>query len=250
MNWFTYVLSALWGLYAWCLFGLAVLFSLLVCLVVPGLPRRQRLISAAARLVFRGAGVPVSVNGIANLPEGDCVVVANHASYIDGVLLKGYLPPRFNYVIKGEMRNIPIVHFLLRRSGAKFVERNEHARSSRDARQIVKAAVVGESLGVFPEGTFIKKPGVGRFRAGAFVAAVRGNLPVVPVAILGSRDVLRSGSLLPRRYPLTVEILPAISPGDAEYANSRALAETSRQRILAVLDEPDLLAENGAPAGG
>ncbi len=249
MNWVTYLVNALWGLYAWLLFGLAVVFSLLVCLLVPGLPRRQRLISAAARFVFRGAGVPVQVNGAANLPAGDCVVVANHASYIDGVLLKGYLPARFNYVIKGEMRDIPIAHFLLRRSGAKFVERNEHARSSRDARQIVKAAVGGESLGVFPEGTFLKEPGVGRFRAGAFVAAVRGNLPVVPVAILGSRDVLPSGRILPRRHPLTVEILPAISPGDAEYANSRALAETSRQRILAVLGEPDLMAREEEPGG-
>lgn len=242
MNCVTYLVNALWGLYAWCLFGLAVLFSLLVCLLVPGLARRQRLISAAARFVFRGAGVPVQVNGAANLPAADCVVVANHASYLDGVLLKGYLPARFNYVIKGELRNIPIAHFLLRRSGAKFVERKEHSGSSRDARQIVKAAVVGESLGVFPEGTFLKKPGLGRFRAGAFVAAVRGNLPVVPVAILGSRVVLPSGRILPRKHPLTVEILAPISPGDAEYGDSRALAETSRQRILAVLDEPDLTA--------
>ena len=61
-----------------------------------------------------------------------------------------YLPARFGFVIKGEMRDIPIVHFLLRRSGSKFVERNETTGSSRDARLLVKAAQGGESLGFFP----------------------------------------------------------------------------------------------------
>ena len=56
--------------------------------------------------------------------------------------------------IKGEMRNIPLVHYVLRRSGSRFVERHEPGGSRRDARQIVKDAVGGVSLGFFPEGTF------------------------------------------------------------------------------------------------
>jgi 1-acyl-sn-glycerol-3-phosphate acyltransferase len=160
------------------------------------------------------------------------------------VLLKGYLPARFNFVIKGEMRDIPVAHFLLHRCGAKFVERTQHSGSARDARQIVRAAQDGESLAFFPEGTFLKEPGVGRFRPGAFVAAVRGELPIVPIAIRGTRHMLPAERRLPRPYPLRFDILPAIAPGDPHFPDSRSLAETARQRILDVLDEPDLLDES------
>ena len=247
MNWVTRILHAFWGLYAWLSFAVVVLFALLVAIFVPGIERRQRLATLAARGLFTLAGVKVEVVGISNLPAGNCIVVANHASYIDGILLKGYLPHRFSFVIKGEMRNIPVAHFLLRRAGAKFVERNQHSASARDARQIVKAAQGGESLGFFPEGTFLKERGVGRFRPGAFVAAVRGKMPIVPVAISGTRYMLPSGRYLPRPNTLRFEILPAISPGDSEFTDSRALAETARQRILAVVAEPDLLDLSGAP---
>lgn len=243
MNWVTFVANSLWGLWAWLCFVLACLFSLIVAVLVPGMHRRQVLGTVAAKMVFVLAGVKVTVRGIDNLPTDSCVVVANHASYIDGVLLNGYLPARFGFVIKGEMRDIPVVHFLLRRSGCKFVERKEMTGSTRDARQLVKAAQEGESLGFFPEGTFRLEPGVGRFRPGAFVAAIKGDMPVVPIAILGSRDMMPARQLLPRRSELIIDIRPAIAPGDDDYASSRKLAEASRQHILAAMDEPDLLAD-------
>lgn len=190
------------------------------------------------------AGVSVNIRGLENLPAGSCVVVANHASYVDGILLRAYLPARFGIVIKGEMRNIPVVHFLLRRSGSKFVERKETTGSARDARQIVKAALGGESLAVFPEGTFHLHPGIHRFRAGAFVAATKGKMPVVPVALSGTREMMPAQRLMPRNTELTMDILPAIAPGDAAFAKSSTLAEAARQRILAALDEPDLLHES------
>ena len=241
MNWVTYVVRILWGLWAWASFALACVFSLIVALIVPGLHRRQKLVTFAARMVFVIAAIRVTVRGMDNLPNDSCVVVANHASYIDGILLKGYLPARFGFVIKGEMRDIPVVHFLLRRCGSKFVERKEATGSSRDARQLVKAAREGESLGFFPEGTFLLEPGVGRFRPGAFVAATKGDMPVVPVAISGTRKMLPSGRFLPRQADLLIDILPAIAPGDDAFASSRLLGETARQRVLAALDEPDLL---------
>lgn len=241
MNWVTRITTVVWGLLGWLSFVLVVVFSLIVAIIVPGANRRRRLVTGASKAIFVMVGVRVNVQGIDNLPPDNCIVVANHASYVDGMLLNGYLPSRIGFVIKGEMRDIPVAHFLLRRTGSKFVERKEAVGSSRDARQMVKAAVGGESLGFFPEGTFIREPGVGHFRAGAFVAAIKGGIPVVPVAISGTREMLPAGRLLPKRVDLTIDILPAISPGDDDYGNSKALAESARQRILAVLDEPDLL---------
>ena len=247
MNWVTRIIQTAWGICAWLSFGLAVLMSLIVVLIVPSAEIRHKFVTWAARMTFVLPMIKVHVSGMDNLPTGNCVVVANHASYLDGVLLKGYLPWRFSFVIKGEMRNFGPAHFLLRRGGSKFVERTDTRGSARDARQIVKAALSGESLAFFPEGTFQKDPGVLRFRPGAFVAATRGNMPVVPIAIRGSRDMLPARRLLPRRVPLYIDILPAIAPGDADYASSRGLAEAARQRIIAAVGEPDLLDDIVAP---
>jgi len=244
VNWVTQTRDVIWGVFTWLCFGLLVLFLFIVVLLMPGADRRQKLATWTCRMVFVLPMVDVRITGIDNLPTDDCVVVANHASYVDGVLLKGYLPWRFSFVIKGEMRNFGPAHFLLRRSGAKFVERSDIKGSTRDARQIVKAALEGESLGFFPEGTFVEEPGLGRFRAGAFVAATKSEMPVVPIAIGGSRYMMPAKRLLPRRGPLTIDILPAIAPGDPEFESSRGLAEAARQRILAILDEPDLLARD------
>lgn len=236
----TYLARTLFGLYGWVVFLLCALFVLLAVLLVPGEKRRHKLAAAGTRAIFILAGVPAEIQGLDNVPEGNAVVVANHASYVDGMLLKGYLPYRFSFVIKGEMRDIPIAHFLLRRSGSKFVERFESAGSARDARKIVKAAQSGDSLAFFPEGTFLKERGVGRFRAGAFVSAIRGNMPIVPIAISGTRELLPAGRLWPWPVRPRFEVLPPITPDDPAFESSRVLAEKARQQILAALGEPDL----------
>ena len=249
MSYVTPVRDALFGLYAWFIFGICILFGLCCALLVPGAARRARWLAGTAKAIFVLSGVPVEVQGMQNLPASDCVVVANHASYADGLLLKGYLPARFSFVIKGEMRNNAIVHFLLRRAGSRFVERDGSPASSRDARQIVKAAKSGQSLAMFPEGTFQQEPGLLRFHAGAFVAAVRANMPVVPIAISGTRHLLPSERDLPRFSRLRIDVLPPINTDHAAFANHRDLAKLARQRILAVLDEPDLVADEQTSSG-
>jgi 1-acyl-sn-glycerol-3-phosphate acyltransferase len=182
-----FLLHRVWGTWALTAFALSILFALLAALLLPGRTLRARVLAGTSRAPFILSGASVTVRGLENLPAGHSVVVANHASYVDGFLLKGYLPSRFSFVIKGEMRNVPVVHFVLHRAGSRFVERFEAAGSARDARRIVKAAQGGESLAFFPEGTFESHPGIGRFRPGAFVAAVKGRMPVVPIAISGTR---------------------------------------------------------------
>ncbi|MEM6513944.1 MAG: lysophospholipid acyltransferase family protein [Pseudomonadota bacterium] len=228
-------------LYGWLATVISVVFALLSALLVPPRAWREWLAAFASRLPFLLTATRPSIEGLEHLPEGHSVVVANHASYIDGPLLKGVLPPRFSFVIKGEMRNIPVVHFLLRRAGARFVERTETSASARDARTIVRAAQGGASLAFFPEGTFREEPGVGRFRAGAFMAAIKGGVPIVPVAITGSRHMLTCSDWMLRWSRLSIRVLEPISPDDPAFSHHRTLAEAARQRILSVLDEPDLL---------
>jgi len=230
-----------YGIYAWAVFIVCLIGAIGAALLLPGLDRRRRWVRFFARASFPLCGIRVTVRGLEKIPSADGVIVANHASYMDGVLMQAYLPQRFSYVIKGEMRRMPVIGFLLQRIGSKFVERFDTAASARDARHLLKAARDGESLAFFPEGTFVKEAGLGRFHGGAFAAAIKARTPLVPIVIRGSRHILPAGALLPRHGHLQVDILNPIGPEDPAFANNRNLAELARQRMLKVLEEPDLL---------
>ncbi len=235
------LLRPVWGLYCWVVFGLVVLCAGLAALLLPTLRLRRVASSRLARFLFRAAGLPFAVIGLDRLPAQPSVVVANHGSYLDGPLLFAALPSRFGFVIKKEILGIPLAGLALGRLGHKFVDRFNHAGRARDARQILKAAADGGSVAFFPEGTFDATAGLARFHRGAFVTAARAGMPVVPVVIHGARAALPSGKWLPRRVPLTVEILEPLAPPAADAAEGvDRLRHATRQAMLASLDEPDL----------
>lgn len=215
--------------------------TVLLLAIVPGQQRRRRLVKIAARLVLGLIGATPRVSGPENLPADACVAVANHASYLDGMILTAVLPPRFAFVIKREMMRVPFANFMLQRIGSEFVERFDRSRGAADARRIVQQARQQHSLAFFPEGTFTAQPGLRRFRNGAFVAAIRGGLPVVPVVIRGSRDMLPAGTWWARRGRLEVIIKPAL-PVPTDGTSAAALMRTARQSIAEDLGEPDLSA--------
>ena len=227
------------GLYAWTIFIVCSLATIVLVAITPLKSLRRRVAKATSRLVFWLTGTPLAVSGIENIPGGASIIVANHSSYMDGLLLTAVLPATFSFVIKGEMTRVPLAHFLLRRIGAEFVNRAGTNKAVTDARRLLQLARDGESLAFFPEGTFVAEPGLLRFHSGAFVAAIRGQLPVIPVVICGTRHMLPADRLLPVPGRLAVKV--------KEPVHSRALddpapklIQLSRQSILEDLDEPDL----------
>lgn len=249
---FAATFRALYGLWFVAVFALFGSLSLLVTLITPGLDRRRRAVKHLAATIFRVAGCSVRLEGRQHLPDGPCIVVANHGSYLDGIIMMAVLPPNFSFVIKHEMRNVPLAGLLLRRIDSFFVDRSHPGRSANGARQILRAAHQGKALGFFPEGTFDDEPGLRRFRSGAFAAALRTGMPIVPAAIEGARDMLPAGRLLPHPGQLRVTLLPPIPVEAGGHRNTAdELAARARQAILEVIDEPDLLADEAAaqPAG-
>ncbi|MNE43102.1 hypothetical protein D3C80_1372620 [compost metagenome] len=104
------------------------------------------------------------------------------------------------------------------------------------------AALASDSppLLFFAEGTFGAQPGLRTFRLGAFLIAVQQGLPVVPVALAGSRQVLPDGSWRPRRGPLAVTVCPPLAPEGEDWHAALALREGARSAILAHCGEMDL----------
>ncbi|MGI9289710.1 MAG: lysophospholipid acyltransferase family protein [Gammaproteobacteria bacterium] len=214
------------------------LSSLTLVAFVPGEKRRRGIARSAARLVFRLTGAWPKIQGLEHLPDQASVVVANHASYLDGILLTAVLPHRYRFVIKREITQVPVVNFFLNRIGAHFVERFDTQRSASDARRIMQTATNGDSLAFFPEGTFHTEPGLRRFHSGAFTIAVRSNMPLVPLTIRGTREMLPADRWLPALTRLEVIINEAILTDETRDAGS--ILDDCRERILKALNEPDL----------
>ncbi len=239
----------LYGLYALGVFLLLGLVALLLVTLVPWLAMslRRGIAHLAARSFFFCAGIPVRLLNAQQLPSGPCVVVANHASYLDGIVLKGALPGRFSFVIAKEFSRLPFVGLLLRRIGSEFVDRFNRHSGAMDARRLMKAADAGQALALFPEGTFTAQPGVGKFRTGAFVIAARAGLPVVPIVIRGTRNILPSGRFLPRYGRIEIQVLAQISlPAGLDPAAIATMTrDQARVKILAALGEPDLADSDG-----
>jgi 1-acyl-sn-glycerol-3-phosphate acyltransferase len=174
------------------------------------------------RIFLRLAAIPFTVEGLERLPNTPCVVVANHASYIDAIAIVAALPPDFAFVIKKEMMRAPLAGLLLRRLGSQFVERFDRHKGAADARRVLKLAATGQSLMFFPEGTFDETRQIGKFLGGAFTTAARAEMPVVAIAIHGTRAVMPPGGVAIHRLPIRVEVL-AVLPADEARIRSREL---------------------------
>jgi 1-acyl-sn-glycerol-3-phosphate acyltransferase len=230
-----------YALYAATAFLVLGLTALGAALILPGVERRRAAARRVARAFLRVAGMPLTVRGMERLAPGQCIVVSNHASYLDGLVFTAALPARFSFVIKREMSAVPLAGLFLRRIGSEFVERFDRHRGAADARRVLRNAANGHSLVFFPEGTFTRTPGLLKFHTGAFVTAARAACPVMPAVVRGTRAALSPSGGLPRPGRIEVEILPAIhAEPQAGEAASAALRDGARQAILAALGEPDL----------
>jgi 1-acyl-sn-glycerol-3-phosphate acyltransferase len=209
------------------LMGLAVLA---INLFLPNLRHRRLVAGSGGRAFLWMAGIPFKVEGLERVPKTPCVVVANHASYIDAIAIAAALPPDFAFVIKKEMVKVPLASLLLRRLGSQFVERFNRHKGAIDARRVLKLAATGQSLMFFPEGTFDETRRIGKFLGGAFTTAARARIPVIAVAIHGTREVMPPGGIAIHRLPIKVEVLAALSAEEAR--------ATSRELIAKAVGDP------------
>lgn len=231
-----------WSLLAWAVFPTLVPLVWMLIALGPTLTVRRQIAKAGARLALALTGLTPRVEGLQHLANdegGPLIVVANHASYLDGLILIAVLPPRFAYVAKKELLKNPLAAIPLSRLGSAFVERFDGARGVEDTRELEARAGRGESLLFFPEGTFRAEPGLLPFRLGAFVIAANVGAAVVPITLTGSRALLPGVSLRPHHVALQVLIGEPVRPQGADWQAALRLRDTSRQWILARLDEPE-----------
>ena len=208
-------------------------------LALPCLGWRWRTLSRGARLAFRLMGIRFDVSGTTAAPT-PAIVVANHASYLDGLALAAALPGAPVFIAKKELEPQVFAGRFLKALGALFVERADAEGGIEGAEEALRAAGAGRVLVFFPEGTLTRAPGLLPFRLGAFVTAARQRIPVLPVTLRGTRSILRGGQWFPRRGAISIEIGAAVVPDGGDFAAALRLRQRARAAILAASGEPDL----------
>lgn len=242
-RWATRAADGVFGAWAWAVVCLVAPVVWLVTSITPCPSWAWAVSRAGARLLLWLTGTPLIVSGLEYLPRGvPSVMVANHASYLDGLVLLAALPEPIGFVAKRELREQFIPRVYLQRLGTEFVERFAAHESVQDARRLEVALRAGRVLVFFPEGTFTRVSGLQPFRMGAFVVAANTGIPVVPVAICGTRSILRDGQWWPRRGTITITfgapLLPGTDARDA-FAAAVVLRDDARAHILRHCGEPD-----------
>lgn len=213
-----------------------------LCLLIiasPTLTLRRAIGRAGVKLAVLLIGQPLKVSGLEHLPPGPCVCVANHASYIDGLILTAALPARFTFLVQHGAAGWPLVGKTISRMGVSFVNRGSAREAAQATRELLRRIGEGESFTIFAEGTFKRPPGLMSFHSGAFVIASKAQVPVVPAVIRGSRKLFGEGMRLPGWSQLQIEVLPAIVPIGEGRDTANTLRDAVRAAILARCDEPD-----------
>jgi len=237
---------ASWCWLLYCLLAPVVGF---LVLLLPTEKSRWSVMRLAAKFLSGLTATKIMLHGRENLPDKNKTViyVSNHASYLDGYVLTAVLSRPFSFIAKAELKDKPAVYTLLKRIGTLFVERFDQQKGIADANEIIDQGRAGRSLFFFPEGTFMRMPGLLPFRMGAFATAVRTSMPVIPIAIRGTRSILRAGSWFPRHGTISVTIGQPISPDTVAggpkqdtWTAALALRDNTRQWILMHCGEPDL----------
>jgi 1-acyl-sn-glycerol-3-phosphate acyltransferase len=174
-------------------------------------------------------------------PQGPCVIVANHISYFDPLIVASYCP--LTAIAKREVASWPIVGEFVKRLGTLFVERDNPASGARVLREAMGLLRRGVSVLVFPEGTTTRGDQVLPFRRGIFGAALRAGVPIVPVALSYEREDAAwvGNTTFISHYARTmaqactrvsVEFLPVLSLGRPDKPRSaEQLAQAARRTI-------------------
>ncbi|MCK4675042.1 MAG: AMP-binding protein, partial [Gammaproteobacteria bacterium] len=244
-----YSKSVIYAGYSWFVYIILALVGWLASMFLPGFTLRWFVLKNCAKLFAKATGTKITVNGLENIPADarPYVLVANHASYLDAYAMLATLPGYVHFTAKKELLKYWFNRIPLENIRTEFVDRYETGKSLENTQRMAKTLKAGNALLFFVEGTFTRIPGLRPFLLGAFSVAAETETPVIPVAIRGTRSILRAGSWFPHHGSINIDIGEAIDTkqiadesGKDAWHVTIELRDRSREYILRHCGEPDL----------
>ncbi len=142
------------------------------------------------------SGIKVEVRGIDNIdPTRSYIYMSNHQSNFDIPVLLGCLPIQFRWLAKVELFRIPIFGRAMRGAGYVQIDRSNRESAFKSIEEVAAKMKDGVSAMIFPEGTRSANDHLGPFKKGGFIMAVDSAVPIVPVALNGTRSIMAKGRL-------------------------------------------------------
>jgi 1-acyl-sn-glycerol-3-phosphate acyltransferase len=180
------------------------------------------------------SGIPLEIRGLENIPKNQPLLIAcNHQGAADILILLAGMPIDFLFAIKKELFQIPVFGWYLKRAGYIAVDRALILSAYKLVAAFAKRLEGGESILVFPEGTRTKTGELGAFKRGSLLSAPKAGVPILPVAISGSFNLMPRGSWIICPHPVKLTISQPITITAGEEYESKV--EEVRSRIAKML---------------
>jgi fatty-acyl-CoA synthase len=206
-------LEVMYGVYFVVVFCLWIVPTWMIVQLFRDHEAAGRFTNGALKILFFLIGCKVTVTGKEYMEApGAKIYAANHTSYFDVLALMLGLGVPYRFVAKMEVASMPFIGTFMRQMGHLSFDRTDAGSRLHQAEEMEDFLRKGESVFVFPEGTFTREPGVRQFQLGAFKAAVETGAPVIPVSLRGTRKFLPDGAFLPRPSDVTITLSAPIFP--------------------------------------
>jgi 1-acyl-sn-glycerol-3-phosphate acyltransferase len=191
-----------------------------------------------ADIILWGAGVKISVSGFENVKPGQSYIfMINHQSLFDILAAIKILPYSARFIAKKELFKIPMFGWILSAIGMIKIDRSNREQAIVSMNRALNAIKGGISVIIFPEGTRSKDGLIHDFKKGGFVIAIKGDIPVVPVAIYGTRDILQKHSLRLKAGPIFIKLEKPVETENYNYQTRDQLVEKVHRTISNAFDK-------------
>lgn len=181
------------------------------------------------RLLF----LPIEVEGLENIqPKTSYVFVSNHQSMTDVFVIYGWLPVIFKWIMKKELRKVPLVGAACKAAGHIYIDRSNKMASMRSIAEAERIVKDGVCVVIFPEGTRTLTGEVGRFKRGAFSIATDLNLPIVPISLSGCYEVMPRTRFYAKWHRVKMTVGKPIDVSAYPEEDRNVLIEDVRQQVI------------------
>ena len=208
----------------------------------------RRMQAVWARGLTRVWGVELVVSGAEHMRPGSYVVMANHLSYVDIVVLFLALPICPGFLAKRELTRIPFLAQALRAGGHVLIDRGKRVDAMAAIESAAEQVKAGKTVLIFPEGTRGDSDTIGELKKGGFYLAKAANVPILPVGVRGSRSIFPRGALLLRPGHVEVHIGAPIAAEEVALREPGELVPLVKAQLMALAQMPARERDRGSRA--
>ncbi|ABS41802.1 lysophospholipid acyltransferase family protein [Clostridium botulinum] len=222
-------------------FGFYMLLSLLRIIKLKYLKRKgnkeeiDRYINKSvvgwANFIVNGIGIKINKKGLENVPDGPCLFVGNHQGLLDVPVVVSSLDKYVGFVAKKEMLKLKILTYWMKEMKCVFMDRQNVRAAVKTINEGVENLKNGYSMLIFPEGTRSRGENLGEFKKGSMKLGIKAGVPIVPIAINGTYNVLEANGRKIKAADVDLIICPPIYPNELSKEEQNNLSATIKDII-------------------